>query len=388
MLSAPLAETNLQLTAGERGLGRRRPGSFRLLWRDRCLWGRDSPHFAKTIGRSITKGVGRWKRGCRDGKRGGKAADQVGVEAVWGSARTALRCMRCFTEMAAAPAGDRRVDSPPSRRLQVGLHWLNLDELEMAAILAAGHGAVLSHTSAARRLGLDVPRSGCVEVTIPASRKAPKLIGVQVSRSRNLIETDTTRRGPFRLTHLARTMIDLPSVLDDGWLRAALDSALRQRKTNLAWISPALNNYGKGRGGMERLRELGLATGRKPRLHWNIVEHGRLIAEVDFAWPEVRLCVELDGWREHGTRAAFVRDRARDRALLRLGWMVIRYTWHEVTSDQEFLISELKRCRHWRPAPPGRVRRWKVDQQQLGLFRLQPYEGQLRRLRASELGVD
>lgn len=74
---------------------------------------------------------------------------------------------------------------------------------------------------------------------------------------------------------------------------------------------------------MERLRELGLATGRKPRLHWNIVEHGRLIAEVDFAWPEVRLCVELDGWREHGTRAAFVRDRARDRALLRLGWMVI-----------------------------------------------------------------
>jgi len=129
---------------------------------------------------------------------------------------------------------------------KLGSIGLNLDELEMAAILAAGNGAVLSHTSAARRLGLDVPRSGCVEVTIPASRKAPKLIGVQVSRSRNLIETDTTRRGPFRLTHLARTMIDLPSVLDDGWLRAALDSALRQRKTNLAWISRALNNYGKG----------------------------------------------------------------------------------------------------------------------------------------------
>src|SRR5215471_15835124 len=46
----------------------------------------------------------------------------------------------------------------------------NLDELEMAAMLAAGTGAALSHVSAARRLGLDVPRDQSVQITVPASR--------------------------------------------------------------------------------------------------------------------------------------------------------------------------------------------------------------------------
>jgi len=236
----------------------------------------------------------------------------------------------------------------------------------MAAMLAAGDGAVLSHLSAARRLGLDVPRQASVQITIPASRRVPKLRGVKVFRSRNLTETHTTKRGPFRLTHLARTMVDLASVLETVWLRAALDSALRQRKTNLVWIRRALDSHGRGRRGAACLRtlvtehqredevpdsvlesmglELALATRRKPKLHWKIVEGARLIAEVDFAWPEVRLCVELDGWTQHGTRAAFVRDRARDRALLRLGWMVLRFTWQDVVADRESVIAELVSC--------------------------------------------
>ena len=90
--------------------------------------------------------------------------------------------------------------------------------------------------------------------------------------------------------------------------------------------------------------ELVLATKRKPKLHWKIVEGAWLIAEVDFAWPEVRLCVELDGWTQHGTRAAFVRDRARDRALLGLGWMVLRFTWQDVVADRESVIAELMSC--------------------------------------------
>jgi len=78
-------------------------------------------------------------------------------------------------------------------------------------MLAAGDGAVLSHLSAARRLGLDVPQEPSVQITIPASRRIPRLRGVQVCSSRDLIETQTTKRGPFRLTHLARTMVDLAS---------------------------------------------------------------------------------------------------------------------------------------------------------------------------------
>src|SRR6516164_2648417 len=109
-----------------------------------------------------------------------------------------------------------------SRRIETG-EWIrihrgvfthganepNADQLDMAAMLAGGECAVLSHTSAARRLGLEVPRDQPVQITVPASRNTRKLVGVQMWRSRDLIETDITRRGPFRLTHLARTVIDL-----------------------------------------------------------------------------------------------------------------------------------------------------------------------------------
>ncbi|HEX4804032.1 MAG TPA: DUF559 domain-containing protein, partial [Myxococcaceae bacterium] len=174
----------------------------------------------------------------------------------------------------------------------------------------------------------------------------------------------TTRRG-FRMTNLARTMIDLACVLDDGKLRAAFDSALRKDKANARWISRLLYRHGAGRRGVGRLRalveeyrqgdevpdsvleslgvELAKATGRKPKLHYDVVEGARHLAEVDLAWPELRLCVEFDGWKTHGTRAAFVRDRARDRALFPLGWTVLRYTWQDVMNDPDAIVDQLVR---------------------------------------------
>ncbi len=324
------------------------------------------PHFARSAARSM-KHVG-----AREGGLGGMgrtsekqlvqlAAKQFGVLSAQDFA--ACRVSRKWLH--------RRIQTGEWVRMHRGVFKLgaghpSLDQLEMAALLAAGDRSALSHTSAGRRLGLDVPRGSLVQITIPIPRRIVNLNGVQLWRSRDFSEADVTKRGPFRLTHLARTMIDLASVLDDAWLRAAMDSALRQRKTNLAWISQALQKHGPGRRGADRLRvllgeyeqgdevpdsvlesfamELAAAIGHKPKLHWTILQGAQLIAEVDLAWPEVRLCVELDGWMHHGSRAAFMRDRARDRALSGLGWMVLRYTWHDVTGDRESMISELARA--------------------------------------------
>jgi hypothetical protein len=247
---------------------------------------------------------------------------------------------------------------------RLGCHQPTREEREMAALLAAGQGAVLSHTSAARRLGLDVPREESVQITIAASRKA-KVRGAKVWRSRNLGLSDITTRGRLRVTNLARTMIDLASVLDDGWLRACFDSAVRQNSGNASWILRTLNRHGPGRRGVGRLRalveeyrrgdevpdsaleslglELAKATGRKPQLHYNVLDGARHVAEVDLAWPEVRLCIEFDGWKQHGTRAAFVRDRARDRALFGLGWTVLRFPWDDVVRDPDTVLDELVR---------------------------------------------
>ena len=160
-------------------------------------------------------------------------------------------------------------------------------------------------------------------------------------------------------------MIDVASVLDDKWLRATLDSALRQRMTNLAWIAQTVSVRGRGHPGTSRLRalvdeyqaddevpdsvlesfalELARATGHMPKLHWIVLDGARLIAEVDVGWPEVRMCVQLDGYAYHCTRSAFVEDRARDRALVGLGWIILRYTWGDVTHNREALIDEIAR---------------------------------------------
>src|SRR5215467_3995162 len=247
---------------------------------------------------------------------------------------------------------------------RLGCNQPTLDEREMAALVAAGEGAVLSHKSAARRLGLDVPRDELVHITIHASRKA-KVRGAKVWRSRNIGSRDIGNRGPLRLTNLPRTLIDLAAILDQGELRAAFDSALRQDRANAAWISCVLNRHGPGRRGVRRLRalvneyrrgdevpdsaleslgvELARATGRKARLHFRVLDGAQHVAEADLAWPELQLCVEVDGWKAHGTRAAFVRDRARDRALFRLGWTVLRYPWDDVVHDPESAVDDLVR---------------------------------------------
>jgi len=247
---------------------------------------------------------------------------------------------------------------------RLGCHQPTREEREMAAVLAAGEGAVLSHISAARRLGLDVPRDDSVQITIAASRRA-KVRGAKVWRSRNLSSRDITHRGSFRLTNLARTIIDLASVLDDGWLRACFDSAVRQNRSIVSWLWRALNSYGPGRRGIGRLRallqqyrrtdevpdsalesialELAKAVGHKPQVHYNVLDGAYHVAEVDLAWPKLRLSIQCDGWKHHGTRAAFVGDRARDRALFNLGWAVLRYSWDDVVSNPDAFVDELVR---------------------------------------------
>jgi hypothetical protein len=264
----------------------------------------------------------------------------------------------------------KRIASPTWTRLHRGVFKIgtvppSFNERELAALMASGAGAVLSHQSAARRLGLDTPRSERFQITIPAKRMISPVDDVDVWRSRDLVEIDVTVRGPFRVTKVARTILDLASVLADSWLRAAVDSALRLRPSNLTWICQTLKRLGHDHSGSARLRtllggyddnaevadsvleslamELGLATGRKPTLHYPIVD-GAVLVEVDLAWPELRLCVELDSWKHHSSRVAFERDRARDRALVELGWVVLRYTWHDVTQDKHRVVRELMRA--------------------------------------------
>jgi len=65
--------------------------------------------------------------------------------------------------------------------------------------------------------------------------------------------------------------------------------------------------------------------------------------ELDARWPDQRLVVECDGFAAHGTRAAFERDRARDRELIVAGWRVIRITWRQLTDDADVIVRQIAR---------------------------------------------
>ena len=154
-------------------------------------------------------------------------------------------------------------------------------------------------------------------------------------------------------------------MLDDRWLRAAIDSALRKRLVSFQALSRLAKRGKRGCAGTVRLRQLSLeycdraevsdsalesfaieltrVLKVRPLLHHRIFRDRLFIAEVDLAWPKERLCVELDGWRHHGSQEAFARDRTRDRKLVSFGWTVLRYSWSEIARSPERVASELTR---------------------------------------------
>lgn len=242
----------------------------------------------------------------------------------------------------------------------VGHTWLTLEGQSLAALLACGPGAVLSHRSAAAAWGL---RRG-VPTPIEAStalrgRSAPA--GVELHRTRSLPRADVTRARNLPVTTVARTLVDLAGVLTPSALGRAVHEAEFLRLLDVAAVEEALGRA-NGRRGTPALRAaltepspgatrsaleerfLALVSGRlpAPRCNAHLQVAGELM-EVDVIWRGARVVVELDGAQAHRTRRAFHRDRARDLALAAEGWVVVRLTWQQVTREPERVIRELQR---------------------------------------------
>ncbi|HEX7298089.1 MAG TPA: DUF559 domain-containing protein [Solirubrobacteraceae bacterium] len=223
--------------------------------------------------------------------------------------------------------------------LRVGreAHWL-------AAVLACGSGAVLSHRSAAAHWGLLNSAAVLIDVTAPRARHPRP--GIRLHRSRSLDARDATNHEGIPITTIPRTLLDLAATVPPHHLERALAQAERLRLYDHRSIVEAIarSNGRRGRAALAR------ATAREPAFTRSGLEawfldivrdaalpeplanavlsapdHPRL--EVDFYWPAHRLVVELDGYETHRTRAAFERDRARDAALQAAGERVMRFTY-------------------------------------------------------------
>lgn len=227
---------------------------------------------------------------------------------------------------------------------------------EMAAVLACGPDAVLSHRSAAvlwrlldRRL-----RGARVEVTLSRGQRSRP--GVRVRRSRTLTPEDVTKHEQIPVTTPTRTLVDLAAVLRPTALERAVAEGVARRLVEEAALERAVARH-QGARGIGKLRAVLGGTGpaftrstaeesllalvRRARLvspEVNVIVGGH---EVDFFWPTERLVVEVDGRAFHSSARAFERDRRRDAELAARGIRVMRVTWKQLTREPEAVLVRL-----------------------------------------------
>jgi very-short-patch-repair endonuclease len=199
----------------------------------------------------------------------------------------------------------------------------------MAAVLACGPNAVLSHRSAAA-LWRIVPRwPSTVDVTAPTKHRLKEIC---VHRSRH---ADTTTHYGIRVTIPARTLVDLADVLTPRQLTRALNEAQVLRLVTPAELTTLLTRY-PGRRTSQLTPQKGATRSHLEdrfirflkRHHLPLPELNQQIAghEVDAVYREQKLVIELDSRQFHTTPQAFEQDRDRDADLLKAGFSTIRIT--------------------------------------------------------------
>jgi very-short-patch-repair endonuclease len=218
----------------------------------------------------------------------------------------------------------------------------------MAAVLACGSNAILSHRSAAA-LWRILPRwPWPVDVTAPTRRRHP---GIRVHCSE---QAKTTNRHGIPTTTPAQTLLDLADVLDDRQLARAVNEAYVLKLTTPEQLATLLT-LSPGRRTARLTPHTTATTPTRSHLEddfLRFVKRHRLPApetsqriaghEVDFVWRTHNLVAELDGYDFHNTKQAFERDRDRDADLLNAGFSTIRITHTRLTRHA---TKEAKRLR-------------------------------------------
>jgi hypothetical protein len=229
----------------------------------------------------------------------------------------------------------------------VGHRRLTRDGFRLAAVLAAGPGALLSHREAAALHALRPSAGATIDVTV-AGRRC--VLGIHVHRVERLDAADRTMVAGIPVTTVARTLVDLAAVVPAEALRKALEEAERSHRLDVRAIEGVLaRTRGRNGSGCEAMRRALTELARTGTTLTRSVLEDRFLAlldaygvprpttnawtrnmEVDAAWPAARLVVELDGWDGHRTRQAFQRDRTRSNDLQAEGWTVLRFTHADV----------------------------------------------------------
>jgi very-short-patch-repair endonuclease len=225
---------------------------------------------------------------------------------------------------------------------------------ETAALLYVGDDAVLSHDSAAALWGLTTSPS-FVAITV-IGRRVRSRPGVRVHQVKGLDIRDLRHHQGFPVTSPARTLIDCATspTIDRLLNEARVLKLVKDAEIYAAMErSPGRTGVGAMRALLEVESESGFTQSRAERRLKRIIAGSGMERPIfntyvegvraDAYWSRVKLIIEVDGYQAHGHWAAFQRDRARDRRLIAAGFVVLRFTWHQLIQRPLEVVAEIAR---------------------------------------------
>ncbi len=258
----------------------------------------------------------------------------------------------------------------PSRNVFVVVGTQGPTTDDWVALLAAGPSGVLAGWSAARLLDIEwrERRHGPVCVALPRSEHR-RLDGVVVLRQAIPDDDVVQGTGLMRRTSRARTVVDClrlsPRVHREGMLDTALlrgwltvDELAHQVRAlcgqrgvpDLVRLLAGVSGGARSRA--ERVAQQVLARSGLAGWEWNMpvpLPDGST-AVIDAALPHLKVAVEIDGRAHHIDTDRFQHDRTRQNGLVALGWIVLRFTWWDITRRPGYVVDAVRRAAATRAA--------------------------------------
>jgi very-short-patch-repair endonuclease len=250
---------------------------------------------------------------------------------------------------------------------RVGHRAPSAEATYLAAVLAAGEGALLSGRAAAHLLGLVKGAPPPPEVIARTQRR---IEGVRTRRARSLNARDATTWRGIPVTTVARTLVDIaPDLPLDALARACHEAGVRHGTTP-RMVEAVLARRPSSPGAKELRRVIHgdihvtlskleahfLELLRNAGLPLPVTNRPAGTRRVDCRWPEHRLTVELDGYRFHNSRHSWEQDRHREREARARGDEFRRYTYGDVSEDPVLMLEEISSLIACPPRPLPRPR--------------------------------
>jgi very-short-patch-repair endonuclease len=241
-------------------------------------------------------------------------------------------------------------------RIRRGLYCLGVDGgVEMTRLALAVTGGVISHDTAASLHGVEMAHQPGRHLTVPRDRRRTTYPGARIHR-RDLRPDEIVQIDGMAVTAALRTVLDCARTLDVRDAVVVADSAMRQFKVQPADLDEAAAAArGPGSGRIREvvdlcdpftdsvlesvLRMLLSEHGMRPQVtQFEFRARGVLMARADFAWPDLRVIVQADGFGYHSDRKTFLKDLRFGNFCTITGWRLLRYGWEHVFHEPSYVL--------------------------------------------------